>query len=335
MRVYPLVFEPIYKPKIWGGDRIFTRFDRIRGAGGPIGESWELADLEEDQSRVRGGPCRGRTLGDLRQEWGTELLGQVEPFEERFPLLIKYLDAQESLSVQVHPSEAVARRLGGKVRVKHEAWYIVDAAPGGAIYHGLEQGVGAGSFREAMITGRVDGVLRKIAVKPGDCYYLPSGTPHALGAGVLVAEVQTPSDITYRTFDWGRIDPSTGKPRELHLDQAMECIDFNSFSPAAEQGRLSVGDEPGDAVSLVRCECFEITRCSVPGPSQAPIELFDCPAVWIMLDGGGEIRWSESTDTVRLTTGDVVLFPATLPKPVIRLSRPSTWLKVTVPPAKS
>ncbi|HOW71255.1 MAG TPA: class I mannose-6-phosphate isomerase [Phycisphaerae bacterium] len=335
MAVYPLVFEPIYKGKIWGGDRIFRRFARIRRIPGPIGESWELADLEEDQSQVRNGPCRGSTLGDLRRDWGADLFGEVEPFEGRFPLLVKYLDAQTSLSVQVHPSEAVARRLGGQVRVKHEAWYVLDAESGGAIYHGLEPGVDGRTFREAMLTGQVDGVLRDIPVVAGDCYYLPSGTPHALGAGVLVAEVQTPSDVTYRTYDWGRIDPTTGRPRLLHLDQAIECIDFSSPSPPPRQGVLSVGNEPGEAASLARCECFEITRCLVSGGGQGAIELYGCPAVWMMLEGAGEILHGGDGESVRIVAGDVVLLPAALPKPVIRIGQAATWLKVTVPPAKS
>ncbi|MBP7934657.1 MAG: class I mannose-6-phosphate isomerase [Phycisphaerae bacterium] len=335
MAVYPLVFEPIYRGKIWGGDRIFTRFARIRSIPGPIGESWELADLEEGQSQVRNGPCRGNTLGDLRRNWGADLFGKVEPFEGRFPLLIKYLDAHTSLSVQVHPSEAVARRLGGQVRVKHEAWYILDAKPGGAIYHGLEPGVDDRAFRDAMRTGRVDGVLRSIPVVAGDCYYLPSGTPHALGAGVLVAEVQTPSDVTYRAYDWGRIDPTTGRPRPLHLDQAIECIDFIAPSPPPRQGILSVGHEPGEAASLARCECFEITRCLVGGGGQDMIELYGCPAVWMMLEGAGEILHGGDGESVPIVAGDVVLLPAALPKPIIRIGQAATWLKVTVPPAKS
>lgn len=335
MRVYPLLFKPIYKERIWGGTRILSRFDRSKGPAGQIGESWELADLEADQSRVRNGPCRGKTLGALRQEWGTGLLGQVEPFAGRFPLLIKYLDARESLSVQVHPSEAVARRLGGPVRLKHEAWYIMDSEPGNAIYHGLEPGVDAHVFREAMLTGRIEGVLRRIPVVPGECYHLPSGTPHALGAGVLAAEVQTPSDTTYRAYDWGRTDLPTGRPRRLHLDQAIECIDFGAVSPVAQQKALSVGDEPGEATSLLRCECFEITRCKVVGPGQASIELHDCPAVWVVLEGSGGIQYGDAGDGVGFGPGDVVLLPASLPKPVLRIERAATWLKVTVPPAKS
>ena len=199
MSVHPLIFEPIYKPKIWGGDRIFAYWRRSNPFDEGIGESWELADLEEDQSRVALGPAKGNTITELIPAWGRDLMGNVGLFEGRFPLLIKFLDARESLSVQVHPNEAVARKLGGNVRVKHEAWYILDAGPDGAIYHGLEPGVTAERLRNASLSGEMDGVLRKVDVSPGDCYYLPSGTPHALGAGVLVAEVQPPSAITYRT----------------------------------------------------------------------------------------------------------------------------------------
>ncbi len=266
---YPLLFDPIYKPKLWGGDSIFTHFGRPKPMPEPVGESWELADLEHDRSRVRNGPAAGRTLGELRATWGRGLLGPAPLFEGRFPLLIKFLDARAWLSVQVHPNEAVARRLGGSVRVKHEAWYVLAAEPDGAIYHGLEPGVTAKDFREAMLTGRVDGILRKVPVRPGECYYLPSGTPHALGEGVLVAEIQTPSDVTYRTYDWNRVDPTTGQPRELHLDAALECIDFDSAPPPPIQKLPSSSDQARtplvvcDWFSIDRMTCFESTRASL------------------------------------------------------------------------
>jgi len=274
MAVHPLIFEPIYKPKLWGGQRIFTHFSRPPIVPQPIGESWELVDLEQDQSQAVVGPACGKSLADLVAEWGGDLIGRAGLLDGRFPLLIKFLDARESLSVQVHPNERVARKLGGTVRVKHEAWYILDAEPGGVIYHGLEPGLDADSFRQAMLTGRVAGVLRKIPVKPGECYYLPSGTAHALGAGVLVAEVQTPSDVTYRTYDWGRVDPATGQPRELHLDQAIECIDFDSPSPPPMQQPPQVTGRWAVVTRLVTCPSFVIDEVHVPQlagrPSCAP-----------------------------------------------------------------
>ena len=330
MAVFPLVFEPIYKPKIWGGKRIFTHFERPPTSTALIGESWELADLEEDASRVTTGPIQGETLASLVGQWGTDLMGGVGLFEGRFPLLIKFLDARESLSVQVHPTEAVARKLGGKVRVKHEAWYILDADPRGAIYHGLEPGVDAKTFREAMLSGEVDGVLRKVAVKPGECYYLPSGTCHALGAGVLVAEVQTPSDITYRTYDWGRVAPATGQPRELHLDQAIECIDFDSPSPEPMQERSHVASVGTTVTRLVSCPSFVIEKVRM-GEGQEQEIPYNEPVVWIVLEGGGLIEWEGSAEPLPLGRGDVLLLPAALPKARVKIAAATQWLEVTVP----
>jgi len=330
MAVHPPIFEPIYKPKIWGGDLIFAHFRRAKPTPEPIGESWELADLEEDQSRVRWGLARGRTLGELRAEWGEDLLGQVNLFEGRFPLLIKFLDAQTSLSVQVHPTEAVARKLGGNVRVKHEAWYILAAQPGGAIYHGLEPGISAETFRQAMLTGQVDGVLRKILVQPGECYYLPSGTAHALGAGVLVAEIQTPSDITYRTYDWGRVDPSTGKSRPLHLDEAMECIAFGAEPPPAMQEHTPCSCAPTMLTRLVACESFVIDQIVAAAGAELPIA-YQEPVVWIVLEGTGEIQFPPGGAPLAFGKGDVILLPAALSGATARTTADVKGLQVTVP----
>jgi len=330
MKVCPLIFEPIYKPKIWGGDRIFTYFDRPPVSGGAIGESWELADLEEDQSRVVAGEFRGKTLNEILAKMGRDLIGDAELFEGRFPLLIKFLDARESLSVQVHPTEDVARKLGGNVRVKNEAWYILDTDPAGAIYHGLESGVTAESFREAMLTGRVEGILRKIPVKQGDCYYLPSGTAHALGAGVLVAEIQTPSDITYRTYDWSRVDSSTGRPRELHLDRAMECIDFKSPSPPARQDPISIADKEQTATRLVTCDSFLIDKVDVAAGSEFDIHTAEL-TVWMILAGGGLIDWDGKADSLEFCKGNVILLPAALPGIKMKVTSDIELLAVTLP----
>jgi len=330
MTVHPLIFEPIYKPKIWGGDLIFTHFGRAKPMPEPIGESWELADLEEDQSRVRWGPVLGRTLGALRADWGTDLLGQVGLFEGRFPLLIKFLDAQTNLSVQVHPTEAVARRLGGNVRVKNEAWYILAAQPGGAIYHGLEPGTSAETFRQAMLTGQVDGVLRKIHVQPGECYYLPSGTTHALGAGVLVAEIQTPSDITYRTYDWGRVDPTTDRPRDLHLDRAMECITFEADPPPPIQPRERLTPGTATLTRLVACESFVIEEIVSAAGTALPIDGQE-PVVWIVLKGTGVIQYPPQDAPLAFGKGDVILLPAALSDATARATTDVKGLQVTVP----
>ncbi len=330
--IHPLIFDPIYKPKIWGGDRIFTQFDRAGVGDEPVGESWELADLEEDQSRVASGPAAGKTLSDLVREWGRDLMGNVALIDGRFPLLIKFLDARQSLSVQVHPNEAMAKKLGGNVRVKHEAWFVLDTEPGGFILHGLEPGIDAERFRQASLTGEVDGVLRRIEVKPGDCYYLPSGTVHALGEGVLVAEVQTPSDITYRTYDWGRIDAKTGQPRELHLDQAMQCIDFGAAAPEPQQERSHVASLWTAVTRLASCPSFTIELVRMVEGAEQRIPYAE-PVVWMVLEGSGEIKWSRSAEPMPFGKGNVVLMPAALADASVKITAATKWLEVSVPTA--
>jgi mannose-6-phosphate isomerase len=246
--------------------------------------------------------------------------------------LIKFLDAQQSLSVQVHPSAAVARRLGGRVRIKNEAWYVLGVEPDGVIYHGLEPGVTEEGFRSAMTTGRLEGVLRRIPVRPGECYDLPSGTPHALGAGVLVTEVQTPSDVTYRTYDWGRVDPKTGQPRALDLDRAIECIDFTRASPSPQQAVETRTDDGIQIRRLVHCVSFRIEHWRIDGPTDRDVRRGQM-AVWILLKGGGTLSTGGRDGDMTFHKGDVLLLPAGLPTSVVRFNGPTALLHVTVPSA--
>jgi len=328
MDVFPLVFEPIVKPKIWGGRRLETLLRKRLPPGEQIGESWEIADLEDDQSVVAAGPAKGMTLSRLVRDWGTDMLGDAPLFEDRFPLLIKFLDAAQTLSVQVHPDQAMAKRLGGRVRVKNEAWYVIDSEPGGFIYRGVRPGVDAAFLRESIAEGRVEAALNRINVKKGHCYYLPSGTIHALGAGVLVAEVQTPSDITYRVYDWNRIDESTGRPRPLHLEQALECISYDS-SPIAGEQPHHVASVWTAVTTLVRCESFGIDRVRmVEGVDQElPTGGF---AIWMMLEGRASIACAGLAGAVEVGIGDTVLIPAGVRHGRVRTHEPCLWLEATI-----
>lgn len=329
MDVYPLMFEPIFKPKIWGGRGLETLLKKSLPDDQPVGESWEIADLEDDQSVVANGPARGRTLGELVGEWGAELTGSASLFEGRFPLLIKFLDAQKTLSVQVHPDEAMAKRLGGRVRVKNEAWYILDAAPDGFIYRGVRPGTSAEVFRRAINEQRVESLLERIPVRKGECYYLQSGTVHALGAGVLVAEVQTPSDITYRVYDWNRIEESTGRPRELHIEDALQCISFDT-KPIAAEKREHVASVWTTVTGLVHCESFVIERVRMGEGVEQRIP-YEELVIWIVLEGAGRITCDGAGSPVEFKLGDTVLLPAGMKSGVIKALEDCMWLEVTIP----
>lgn len=340
MQPCPLIFEPIFKPRIWGGRKLSTRFQKPLPEGTDIGESWELADLENDQTVVASGLAKGRSLGELVRMWGDDLLGGVPLFEGRFPLLIKYLDAREHLSVQVHPDARMAARLGGPVRVKNEAWYIVDAEPDGCIYRGLIDGVTREQFANSLTAnslegGEVEKLLNRIPVRPGDAYYLPSGTIHALGAGVVVAEVQTPSDTTYRVYDWNRVDASTGKPRELHIEQALECVNFGDQTIIGEE-RSHVASVWTTITRLITCDSFLIERIRMTEGLDQDIP-YEQLVVWMVLEGNALITWNGGQSRrggnpqLSIRTGDTVVIPASAKDCRLQTQSDCTWIEITVP----
>lgn len=335
--LYPLKFEPIYKEKVWGG-RTLERLGRILPGGSEtrIGESWELADLGQtaasgggggaEHSRIANGPLAGRTLHELMRARGPALMGDLAPNDfGEFPLLLKFLDARENLSVQVHPSPEYAAA-HPEAHLKSEAWYVVDAEPGAAIYKGLKPGTDEAQLREAIARDAVEPLLLRVPVQPGDCHYLPSGTCHALGAGVVVAEVQTPSDTTFRVYDWGR----TG--RELHVDQAMRCIHFGPPDVEGHERRSRIAGQSTTLTHLVRTEYFRIDRVEAqPGHSQRLT--FDQPAVWMMLAGRGEFT---AGDAPALAFGplETLYLPPAMRDAHVRCDEATTWLEITFPQAE-
>jgi mannose-6-phosphate isomerase len=337
MPLYPLQFQPIYKQKVWGG-RNLEKLGRTLPQG-PIGESWELADLATtspsgggggaERSVVANGPLAGRTLHEVMTAFGPRLMGRLMPnaFGE-FPLLVKFLDASENLSVQVHPSPAYARDHADAF-LKSEAWYIVDALPGACIYKGIRAGVTPQQFRaaiEANDPAQVEPLLIKVPVKPGDCHYLPSGTCHALGAGMLVAEVQTPSDTTFRVFDWGR----TG--RELHIEQAMACIDLGPPNVKLAEKRSHIAGIFTTITRLVACDFFRIEKVRMTESYEQEIP-YDQPTVWMVLTGRGEIDPGNGGPKVDFSAGQTLLLPANINSGKVKLHTDATWLEVTFPQA--
>jgi mannose-6-phosphate isomerase len=222
--LYPLRFEPILRQLIWGGRRLGTVLHKAIGAGSDYAESWELSDYHDKVSIVNEGALVGTTLRELVRRRGAELLGTALGPREQFPLLVKFIDANEALSVQVHPDDETARRMTGE-NGKTETWVILAADPGSLIYAGLKPGVGRDELNQAIESGDVERLLHRFEPRPGDSILIEAGTVHAIGAGVLLLEIQEMSDTTFRVFDWNRVG-ADGKPRPLHISEAMESIDF-------------------------------------------------------------------------------------------------------------
>ena len=226
--LYPLTFKPIFKERVWGGRALERLYKKPLPPGVPIGESWEISDRPGDASVIANGPLAGKDLHWLMENHERELLGDAKSANGRFPLLIKILDAQEKLSLQVHPPAQKAAELKGEP--KTEAWYIADAAPGAELYVGLKRGVTRAEFEQKIKTGAVAECFHRVPVRAGDTMFLPSGRVHAIGAGLVIFEIQQNSDTTYRVFDWNRVGLDK-KPRELHVAESLASIDFNDFEP--------------------------------------------------------------------------------------------------------
>jgi len=313
--VYPLKFRPIYKQRIWGGQKLREVFGKDLPPDQKIGESWELADLPEDKSVIANGELKGKTLISAINRYPVEITGEPY-FEGPFPLLVKFLDAQDVLSVQVHPDEQTVERLG-QGQPKTECWYIISAEPDAVIYKGLKTGVTKSQFAEAIEKGNVADLLARMPVEAGQCHFLPAGTAHAIGAGLVIAEIQLPSDTTYRVFDWNRVD-QTGRPRELHIEQALESIHFNSSEdelPVTTIGRL------------VNCEFFSIDK----GHQAKSCEVLLSPGeikVLIILTGTGTILGTDGYN-VEFKAGDCLLIPAAY-EGAMRFADNSEYLTVTI-----
>jgi mannose-6-phosphate isomerase len=250
----PLRFQPLYQTRVWGGRRLETVLGRTLPDPQPYGESWELCDRAEHQSRVLEGEYKGLSLHDLWTQHREEVFGRryADHAAERFPMLVKVLDCEDVLSLQVHPPASVATRLGGEP--KTEMWYVMDASHEASIYAGLKQGTTRDAFVRALGEGRVAELVHRVRPQQGEFMFVESGRLHALGAGLMVYEIQQNSDTTYRVFDWNRVGLD-GKPRELHVQESLASINFDDFEPALQQS-----ESDG---ALVRCPWFDVCIASV------------------------------------------------------------------------
>jgi mannose-6-phosphate isomerase len=319
--LYPFTFHPVFKERVWGGREIERLYGKKLPPRAPIGESWEISDRPGDASVIANGPLAGKNLRWLMENHRAELLGDTKPANEnRFPLLCKILDAREKLSIQVHPSANKAAGLGGEP--KTEMWFIADAAPGAELYVGLKRGVTRAEFERRVQDGSVAQCFHHIPVRAGDAMFLPGGRVHAIGAGLVIFEIQQNSDTTYRVFDWNRVGLD-GKPRALHIAESLASIDFNDFEPALVPSRF-VGDSLMQVRSLVRDPLFAVEAWKLSG-TKVSLEL---GKVQIVVVTGGQVEIKSGSTSVNLSAGQFCLVPACLERTEARATSEVTLLRV-------
>jgi mannose-6-phosphate isomerase len=303
--LYPLRFEPIYQYRLWGGRRLGNLLTAPLPGDGPIGEAWVLSDRDDHPSQVANGPLKERTIAQLLEQFPEQAMGKLAGRFRRFPLLLKFLDAREMLSVQVHPGDAHKDLLPAGETGKTEAWVVLEAGPESRIYAGLKPGATTDGMRRALADGTVADHLACFTPKPGDGVFLPAGTVHALGGGVVAFEVQQNSDVTFRLYDWGHVDAKTGQPRALQIEQALACIDFaesatNPVTPVVE------ATGPAGRERLFDCDYFRLWR--LRGQSPFAVGAEGAPRVLVCVEGAGRIEHGGAAYAIG--KGDVWLLPA-------------------------
>ena len=325
-QLYPLRFEPIYQYRLWGGRRLARLLSASLPGDGPIGEAWVLSDRTDHQSQVANGPLRGQTLGQVIEQFREPLMGKLSSRFTRFPLLLKFLDAHEMLSVQVHPSDDSSELIPAGYTAKTEAWVVIDAEKGGQIYAGLKSGTTASSLRESLNDGTIADHLVSIVPKPGDAVFIPGGTVHTLGDDVVVFEVQQNSDTTFRLYDWGHIDSETKEPRALQVDEALACIEFGE-SNSGLVTPLVEATTPVERERLFDCHAFLLWR--VVGQDRLKVGATAEPRVLVGIEGSGQLMHDGTPYAVG--KGDVWLLPAGAGECAFQPSEGVTLLEIAIP----
>jgi len=311
-QLYPLLFEPIYQYRLWGGRRLdFLSTPLPEGA---IGEAWLLSDRDEHASLVRNGALQGQTIRQLMETYGEELMGPMASRLKRFPLLLKFLDAREMLSVQVHPSAGE--------NAKTEAWVVLEAGEKCQIYAGLKTGTTEETLRAAVDGGNVETHLVGFHPKCGDAVFIPAGTVHSLGGGIVVFEVQQNSDVTYRLYDWKHVDAKTGQPRPLQVEQALACIHYGQ----GEIGPVSPVVE-GQCERLFQCEPFSLWRSQGAVPFH--VGAARTPRILVCIEGAGVVEHSGVKQAIQ--KGSVVLLPAAVGACCFTPLAPVNLLEISIP----
>lgn len=301
----PIKFEPLLKQTLWGGDKIVP-FKHLDSQLENVGESWEISGVKDNETIVKEGPLKGKSLNEAVAELKEKLVGQAnyKRFGDEFPLLIKFIDARQDLSIQVHPTDEIAHKQG-KPRGKTEMWYLMESAPGAKLYSGLKKQITPEQYKEMVEDDTICEALAQYEVKEGDCFFLPAGRIHAIGAGCFLAEIQQTSDVTYRIYDFKRKDKN-GNYRELHTKLAAESINYQ----VEDDYRTLYVERQNRGVSLVQCPYFCTAVYDLNEPMTLDYSELDSFVILIGLKGEGKITDNEGNE-VSIKTGDTLLIPAT------------------------
>ncbi|MDH3711953.1 MAG: class I mannose-6-phosphate isomerase [Cyclobacteriaceae bacterium] len=302
--LYPLLFKPILKEKIWGGKKLGEILGKPAHQTDLCGESWELSGVKGNISVVREGPLKGHSLSDLIEEYGASLLGEkvVQEYGHEFPLLVKFIDANQDLSIQVHPNDELAQaRHNG--RGKTEMWYLFQVDPEASLITGFSKPLNKDQYLQHLQTKSLDQILNREKVQAHDVFFIPAGRVHTIGKGILLAEIQQTSDITYRIYDFDRVDQQ-GNKRELHLEQALDAMDFNHYP----QYKTSYEQSPNKLAPLVACPYFNVNRLFFNQTTTRDYRDLDSFVIYVCVEGALQVRWDEQH--VTLKQGDTALIPA-------------------------
>lgn len=302
--LYPFKFETVLKEKVWGGHTLVSDYNKKADGSDHIGESWEISAVSDNQSTVSNGFLAGNNIEELIEVYMGDITGDqiYDKFGNEFPLLIKLIEAQEDLSVQVHPDNELAKKRH-QAYGKTEMWYILNCRDDSKIYTGFREGVTKEVYEEAVKNGTVEKIMNIETVEPGDVFFTPAGRVHAIGAGIVLVEIQQTSDITYRIFDWNRKGKGKEK-RELHTDLALEAIDFTQTGP----GKIKCDQILNGSVNLVDCEFFNTNLLYFNKPVEKDYYLNDSFVIFICVEGEFQIIWDGNTESVK--KGETVLLPA-------------------------
>lgn len=308
-KLYPLKFKPIFKEKIWGGQKINTILGKDHGDLSNCGESWEISTVKGNISEVGEGVFKGITLTELIQTYKSELVGSsiYKKYKGEFPLLIKFIDAEEDLSIQVHPNDKLAKQRHNSFG-KTEMWYVLQADEGASLISGFNKELTKEEYLEYFKNSNLDKILNREIVQKDDVFYLPAGRVHTIGKGLMIAEIQQTSDVTYRIYDFDRVDDK-GNKRELHVNQALEAIDFKHY----DEYKVQYNENSNEPQTLVDSQYFTTNRHLINNFIEKYYLSDESFVIYIIVDGLGEIYYNED-EKIDIKKGDVVLIPACIQK---------------------